>query len=200
MSIDDPSAGSSNDTPQQREEPAQPIASTSALPALPQPLDPRNDPTIFQPNGLIHFPRSDGDPSFGPPNTVVPPPSAREVNYYHVFSPDERSYQRWCNVIGLDLAEWAGKGRKPPEGETWRLASFPRDYTFTEQRKGPRESPRTDPYLFGMYATPHWARQSGYMLTFTPFSLALAQARIITVSARAKSFSHTPSISSLTRP
>lgn len=156
MSIDEPPTAADLDEMPVDESP---VASTSNLAAAPGPssaaagasssYDPRNDDTIFRPNGLIVFPRSDGDPNYGPPNTVVPPPSAPDVNYYHIFSPNEKSYEKWCGNIGADLAEWAGKPKKSPQGNSWRLARFPDDYTFTEQRKGPRSSYRTDPYLFG---------------------------------------------------
>lgn len=114
--------------------------------------DPKQDPEIFRPDGVIVFPRSDGDPAYGPPNTEVPPRSAADVNYYHVFDRMDPKYQRWCLTIGQDLASWAGKGKKAPNGNSWRLKAFPADYQFTEQRKGPRHSYRTDPYLFGSNA------------------------------------------------
>ena len=111
--------------------------------------DPKQDPAIFRPDGFIVFPRSDGDPNYGPPNTDAPPPSAKEVNYFHVFEPSDPKFQRWSLAIGNELANWAGKPKKAPNGKPWRLLDFPKDYHFTEQRKGPNHGYRTDPYLFG---------------------------------------------------
>ncbi|CAO1636472.1 unnamed protein product [Parajaminaea phylloscopi] len=114
--------------------------------------DPRRDDSIFRPSGLIVLPRSDGDASYVPFNTVVPPKTDPEVNYFHVFGPEDQSYSRWCNVIGADLAQWAGRPSKAPNGKAWKLDRFPDNYLFTEQRKGPRHKYRTDPYLFGSHA------------------------------------------------
>lgn len=111
--------------------------------------DPKQDPAVFTPDGVIVFPRSDGDPKYGPPNTDAPPPSVKDVNYFHIFEPSDPKYQRWSAVIGEDLARWAGKPDRAPSGKRWRILAFPKDYYFTEQRKGPKHSYRTDPYLFG---------------------------------------------------
>lgn len=109
----------------------------------------KNDPNIFRPDGRIHFPRSDGDLAYGPPNTDEPRPNELQVNYFHVWKPSDPKYRRWCETIGADLARLAGKGETTADGVPWVLDEFPRGYQFTEQRKGPKNSPRTDPYLFG---------------------------------------------------
>ncbi|CAO1615021.1 unnamed protein product [Sympodiomycopsis kandeliae] len=130
-----------------------PAAGPSSIPAAGAPTyDPKQDPEIFRPDGLIVIPRSDGDPAYRPPNVKVPSPSESEVNYFHVWNENDVKYQRWCATCGTDLAEWAGKRGKPPNGKAWRLKAFPKDYYFTEQRKGPKASYRTDPYLFGSNA------------------------------------------------
>ena len=111
--------------------------------------DAKNDPAIFRDDGFIVFPRSDGDPDYGPPNTQVPPASATEVNYFHIWSPRDLKYDRWCLVIGADLAHWAGKPELSPSGTKWKLKAFPDNYTFAEHRKGSKKDVRTDQYLYG---------------------------------------------------
>lgn len=119
--------------------------------------DPRKDPAVFRPDGKIVFLRSDGDPSYVAPNTVKPPATAVEVNYFHIMAPGEGKYERWSATIGADLAAWAGQPSKPPQGKEWKLASYPADYQLSEQRKGPRESYRTDQYLYGKSLAFSWA-------------------------------------------
>ncbi|PWZ00308.1 hypothetical protein BCV70DRAFT_237467 [Testicularia cyperi] len=109
------------------------------------------DEDIFQADGFIRIPRSDGDPNYGPPNVALPDPSDAECNYYHIFSREEKRHEAWRAAIGEQLHAIFGL---PPLSRTrtkWKLHDFPRDYTFTEQRKGPRNDYRTDPYLFGSY-------------------------------------------------
>lgn len=110
--------------------------------------DVAQDPTVFTPEGRIVFHRSDGDPEYKPPNLIVPNPKEVEVNYYHIFSRDEQKWVNWSKAIAQKLAtDYFGL-----EGGNWALKDFPKDYYMTEQRKGPRRTYRTDPYLFGSQA------------------------------------------------
>lgn len=107
------------------------------------------DEEIFRPDGFIKIPRSDGDPNYGPPNTTVPGKGETQVNYYHVFKREEKRHDNWRAALGEQLAQHF---KLPPTSRNkakWKLYDFPTNYTFTEQRKGPANDPRTDPYLFG---------------------------------------------------
>ncbi|KAJ1018833.1 hypothetical protein NDA16_004638 [Ustilago loliicola] len=107
---------------------------------------------IFRPDGFIKIPRSDGDPNYGPPNTTIPGKDEAEVNYYHVFKREEKRHDNWRAALGEQLAQHF---KLPPISRNkakWKLYDFPTNYTFTEQRKGPANDPRTDPYLFGSAA------------------------------------------------
>lgn len=119
-------------------------------------LDPNvvaQDQTIFTPHGRIVFPRSDGDANYRPPNVVVPSPTDREVNYYHIFARDEAKWVSWSKGVALKLAvECFGLPPLAPNKREWALDDFPTDYYMTEQRKGLRKTYRTDPYLFGSAA------------------------------------------------
>ncbi|EST04927.1 WW domain protein [Kalmanozyma brasiliensis GHG001] len=107
------------------------------------------DETIFRPDGFIKFPRSDGDPDYGPPNTVVPAKTDVEVNYYHVFGREEKRHDQWRTAFGEHLATYFKLDPLSRSKAKWKLYDFPEHYYFTEQRKGPALEPRTDPYLFG---------------------------------------------------
>lgn len=107
------------------------------------------DETIFRPDGFIVFPRSDGDPAYGPPNTVVPPKTDPEVNYYHIFGREERRHDTWRSALGEQLAQYFKAEPLSRSRTKWKLYDFPENYVFTEQRKGPQNDYRTDPYLFG---------------------------------------------------
>ncbi|CDW93790.1 hypothetical protein [Sporisorium scitamineum] len=116
------------------------------------PRDVAEDETIFRPDGFIKFPRSDGDPTYGPPNTTVPPKTDAEVNYYHVFKREERRHDTWRATLGEQLAQYFKLDTLSRGKAKWKLYDFPENYVFTEQRKGPAHEPRTDPYLFGSQA------------------------------------------------
>ncbi|GAC99228.1 hypothetical protein PHSY_006828 [Pseudozyma hubeiensis SY62] len=113
------------------------------------PQEVAEDETIFRPDGFIKFPRSDGDPLYNPPNTEVPPKSDKEVNYYHVFSREEKRHDTWRGALGEQLAQHFKLDTLSRSKAKWKLYDFPENYAFTEQRKGPAYEPRTDPYLFG---------------------------------------------------
>jgi hypothetical protein len=115
------------------------------------------DPTVFTSDNRIIFLRSDGDPDYGPPNLVVPDPKEPEVNYFHIFTRDEQKWVNWAKTIGQKLAEYFGV-----EGSNWALKDFPTDYYMVEQRKGPRRTYRTDPYLYG--STAHRFRSTNEFL------------------------------------
>lgn len=115
-----------------------------------------------------------------PPGTNKPPPGTQEINYYHVFSEQDQKYTNWCSIVGDAIAKEFNKPPcehclrsiavclnagadehfhayfpfvdelVSMQGKKWRLKSFPKDYCFTEQRKGPHNSIRTDPYLFAL--------------------------------------------------
>ncbi|PWN45256.1 hypothetical protein IE81DRAFT_320438 [Ceraceosorus guamensis] len=110
------------------------------------------DQNIFRPNGEIVFPRSDGDPEYGPPNTALPKPTDSEVNYYHSWGDIATAERDWGSKIGSFLAQEFGLPANPPQGKRWFVGRFPKHYEMTEQRKGLQVSPRTDPYLFGSKA------------------------------------------------
>ncbi|KAJ1600082.1 hypothetical protein NDA14_000612 [Ustilago hordei] len=110
------------------------------------------DEEIFRPDGFIKIPRSDGDPNYGPPNTAIPSKDEVEVNYHHIFKREEKRHDNWRAALGEQLAQHF---KLPPTSRNktkWKLYDFPTHYTFTEQRKGPANDPRTDPYLFGSQA------------------------------------------------
>ena len=107
------------------------------------------DEEIFRADGFIKFPRSDGDPSYGPPNTVVPPKTDAEVNYYHIFKREEKRHDAWRTALGEQLAQHFKLSNVSRAKAKWKVYDFPENYVFTEQRKGPAHDPRTDPYLFG---------------------------------------------------
>lgn len=107
------------------------------------------DEEIFRPDGFIRFPRSDGDPTYQPPNTALPSASELEVNYYHVFGREEKRHDTWRGALGEQLAQYFKLEPLSRSKAKWKLYDFPEHYYFTEQRKGPRHDPRTDPYLFG---------------------------------------------------
>ncbi len=107
------------------------------------------DEEIFRPDGFIMFPRSDGDPGFGPPNVTIPPKSDPEVNYYHVFGREEKRHDSWRAALGEQLAQHFKLEPLSRSKAKWKLYDFPKHYILTEQRKGPARDPRTDPYLFG---------------------------------------------------
>ncbi|SJX63576.1 uncharacterized protein SRS1_14330 [Sporisorium reilianum f. sp. reilianum] len=118
-------------------------------------LSPREvaeDESIFRPDGFIKFPRSDGDPTYGPPNTAIPAKTDAEVNYYHVFKREERRHDTWRAALGEQLAQHFKLDTLSRGKAKWKLYDFPENYVFTEQRKGPAHEPRTDPYLFGSQA------------------------------------------------
>lgn len=110
------------------------------------------DEEIFRPDGFIMFPRSDGDPTYGPTNTVLPPKTDLEVNYYHIFRREERRHDTWRTALGEQLATYFKLPLLSRSKVKWKLYDFPQNYLFTEQRKGPANDPRTDPYLFGSQA------------------------------------------------
>lgn len=111
--------------------------------------DPRREDSIIQPSGLIVISRYDDDKNFAPLNTVIPSKSDPEVNYYHVFAPEEVPYPRRCNIIGADLTPWAGRPINAPNRKRWKLSRFPGNFLLTEQRKESKHNYRTGPYLFG---------------------------------------------------
>jgi hypothetical protein len=117
-----------------------------------QPEEVAQDAAIFRPDGFIHFPRTDGDDSYGPPNTALPAANEAEVNYYHVFKREEKRHDTWRATLGEQLAQHFKLPQLSPSKAKWKLYDFPEGYQFTEQRKGPRHNPRTDPYLFGSQA------------------------------------------------
>ncbi|SPO26538.1 uncharacterized protein UTRI_04127 [Ustilago trichophora] len=107
------------------------------------------DEEIFRADGFIKFPRSDGDANYGPPNTVVPPKTDPEVNYYHIFKREEKRHDTWRSALGEQLAQFFKLPTLSRSKAKWKLYDFPENYHFAEQRKGPANDPRTDPYMFG---------------------------------------------------
>lgn len=107
------------------------------------------DETIFRPDGFIQFPRSDGDPNYGPPNTQVPLETDLEVDYHHVFRRDDRRHRTWREALGEGLARYFKLDKLTQSKVKWKLYDFPENYVFAEHRKGPTWQLRTDTHLFG---------------------------------------------------
>lgn len=118
----------------------------NASPALLDLANVARDPFIVHASGRIVIPRSDEDPYFLPPKLDVPSVTEREVNNYHIFGNNDSYSHKWRQMIGRKLAV---DHIKLARSLDWVFDRFPNDYHFCKQRKGPRDNPRTDAYLYG---------------------------------------------------
>ncbi|KAF9454321.1 hypothetical protein P691DRAFT_717785 [Macrolepiota fuliginosa MF-IS2] len=105
---------------------------------------------VFGPDTVfLDFPRSDGDDTKWPTNTIRVVDAEGQVNFMELVDIDASAQARkWRATVGKAIAL---KMEMPGDSNNYVLRDWPHNYRLYDHHKGPAHNPRHDLYLYGEF-------------------------------------------------